>query len=54
MAIHVQHHTNVTVGKQATLFDGVDFGLLKWRVCGCAFNRFVHEGMNDILNERSI
>ena len=46
MAISVQRHANVS--KQATLLDGVDVGPLKWRVCGCGLNRFVHEGMNDI------
>ena len=48
MAIRVQRHANVS--KQATLLDGVEFSTLKWRVCECGLNRFVHEGMNDILN----
>ena len=46
MAILVQRHANVS--KQATLLDGLDFSPLKWRVCGCGLNRFVHEGMNHI------
>ena len=29
---------------------GFDVSQLKWRVCGCGLNRFVHEGMNDISN----
>ena len=48
MAIRVQRQTNVS--KQATILDGVDVGPLKWRVCGCGLNRFVHEGMNGISN----
>ena len=48
MAICVQRHANVS--KQATLLDGLDVSLLKWRVCGCGLNRFVHEGMNHISN----
>ena len=48
MAIRVQRHANVS--KQATLLDGLDISLLKWRVCGCGLNQFVHEGMNDISN----
>ena len=48
MAIHVQRHANL--GKQATLLDGLDVSPLKWRVCGCGLNRFVHEGMNHISN----
>ena len=48
MAICVQRHASVS--KQAMLLDGVDVGSLKWRVCGCGFNLFVHEGMNDISN----
>ena len=48
MAIRVQRHANVS--KQATLLDGLDVSLLKWRVCGCGLNRFVHEGMNHISN----
>ena len=48
MAIRVQRHANVS--KQATLLDGVEFGPLKWHVCGCGLNRFVHEGMNGISN----
>ena len=46
MAIRVQRHTNVS--KQATLLD--DVSPLKWRVCGCGLNRFVHEGMSHISN----
>ena len=48
MAIRVQRHTNAR--KQATLLDGLDVSPLKWRVCGCGLNRFVHEGMNHISN----
>ena len=48
MAIRVQRHANVS--KQATLLDGLDVSPLKWRVCGCGLNRFVHEGMNHISN----
>ena len=48
MAIRVQRHANVS--KQATLLDGIDVTPLKWRVCGCGLNRFVHEGMNHISN----
>ena len=48
MALRVQRHENVS--KQATLLDGLDVSPLKWRVCGCGLNRFVHEGMNHISN----
>ena len=48
MAIRVQRHASVS--KQETLLDGLDVSLLKWRVCGCGLNRFVHEGMNHISN----
>ena len=48
MAIRFQRHANVS--KQATLLDGLDVSPLKWRVCGCGLNRFVHEGMNHISN----
>ena len=48
MAIRVQHHTNVS--KQATLLDGLDVSPLKWHVCWCGLNQFVHEGMNNISN----
>ena len=48
MAIRVQRHANVS--KQATLLDGLDVSPLKWRVCGCGLNRFVHDGMNHISN----
>ena len=48
MAMRVQRHSNVS--KQATLFDGLDVSSLKWHVCGCGLNPFVHEGMNRILN----
>ena len=44
MAIRVQRHANVS--KQATLLDGLDVSQLKKPVCGCGFNRFVHEGIN--------
>ena len=47
MVIHVQRHTNVT---QTTLLDGLEVSPLKWPVCGCGLNRFVHEGMNHISN----
>ena len=48
MEIRVQRHANAS--KQTTLLNGVDVGPLKWRVCGCGLNRFVHEGMNGISN----
>ena len=48
MARRVQHHTELR--KQATLLDCVDACPLKWRVCGCGLNIFVHEDMNDISN----
>ena len=48
MAIRVQRHANVN--KQATSLDGLDVSPLKWRVCGCGLNRFVHGGMNGISN----
>ena len=48
MAILVQRHANNC--KQATLLDGLDVSTLKWRVCGCGLNRFVHGGMNHISN----
>ena len=48
MAIRVQRHANVS--KHATLLDGLDVSPLKWRMCGCGLNRFVHEGMNHISN----
>ena len=48
MAIRVQRHANVS--KQATLLDVLDVSLLKWRVCGCGLNRFVHKVMNHISN----
>ena len=48
MAIRVQRHANVS--KQATLLDGLDVGPLKWHLCGCGLDRFVHEGMNHISN----
>ena len=50
MAIRVHRHTSVS--KQATLLDGLDVSRLKWRVCGCGKNRFVHEGMNYISNAK--
>ena len=48
MAIRVQRHVNVS--KQATLLGRFDVSPLKWRICGCGLNRFVHEGMNHISN----
>ena len=48
MAIRIERHANFS--KQATLLDGLDVSPLKWRVCGCGLNRFVHEGMNHISN----
>ena len=48
MAIRVQCHSNIS--KQATLLDGADVGPLKWCVCECGLNWFVHEGMNGISN----
>ena len=48
MTIRVQRHAHVS--KQATLLDGLDISPLKWRVCGCGLNPFVHEGINHISN----
>ena len=48
MAIRVQRHANVS--KQATLLNELDVSPIKWRVCGCGLNRFVHKGMNHISN----
>ena len=48
MAIRVQRHANIS--KQATLLDGLDVRPIKWRVCGCGLNRFVHEGINHVSN----
>ena len=48
MMIRDQRHANVS--KQAMLLDRLDVSPLKWRVCGCCLNRFVHEGMNHISN----
>ena len=48
MAIRFRRLANVS--KQATLLDGPHVSPLKWRVCGCGLNRFVHEGMNHISN----
>ena len=48
MGIRVQCHTNFS--KQAMLLDGLDVSPLKWSVCGCGLNQFVHEGMNHISN----
>ena len=48
MAIRVQCHADVS--KQAMLLDGFDVSPLKWRVCECGLNGFVHEGMNHISN----
>ena len=50
MAIRVRRHANVS--NQATLLDELDVSALKWRVCGCGINRFVHEGMNHISNAK--
>ena len=47
----IQCHVNAS--KQAKLLDGFGVSPLKWRVCGCGLNRFVHEryeGMNHITN----
>ena len=48
MTIRVQRHTNFS--KQAMLLDGLDVSPLKWRVCGCGLNGFVHESLNHISN----
>ena len=48
MVIRLQRHVNVS--NQASLLDGLNVVLLKWCICGCGLNRFVHEGMNDISN----
>ena len=48
MAIRVQRHSNIS--KQAMLLDGLDVSLVKWRICGCGLNRFVHESMKHISN----
>ena len=48
MGIRVQRHAKVS--KQAILSDGLEVSPLKWCVCGCGLNRFVHEGMNHISN----
>ena len=48
MSIRVQRHANVI--KQATLLDRPDVSPLKWRVCGCGLNPFVHGGMDHISN----
>ena len=48
MAIGVKRHPNLS--KQATLLNGLDVSLLKWRACGRGLNRFVHEGMYHISN----
>ena len=48
MAIYIQRQANDS--KQAMLLDGLDVSPLKWPVCGCGLNRFVHEGMNHISN----
>ena len=48
MAIRVHNHANDS--KQATLLDGLYVSPLKWSVCRCGLNRFVHEGMNHISN----
>ena len=46
MVVLVQRYANVS--KQTMLLDGIDFGPLKWLVCGPGLNRSVHEGMKDI------
>ena len=48
MAIRVQRHAIVST--QAKLLDGLVVSPLKWHVCGCGLNQFVHEGMNPISN----
>ena len=48
MGMLVQYHANVS--KQAMLLDGLDVSPLLYRVCGCGFNRFVHECMNHTSN----
>ena len=48
MVIRVQRHANVS--KQTTVYDGVEVGPSKWRVCGRGLNRSVHEGMKDVSN----
>ena len=48
MALRVQRQAKIS--KQATLLDGLDASPLKWCVCGCGLNPFVHEGMNHISN----
>ena len=48
MSIRVQSHA--IVSKQALLLDALDVSPLKWRVCACGLNQFVHEGMNHISN----
>ena len=47
MAIHVQHHANIS---KLVLLDGLDVSLLKWPVCRFGLYGFVHEGMNHISN----
>ena len=39
----------MSVNKQRYL-DGLDVSPLKWSVLWCGLNRFVHEGMNHVLN----
>ena len=48
MAIHVQHHANIS--KQTASLDGVDVGPALWRICGRGLNGYVHEGMKHISN----
>ena len=48
MAICVQRQANLS--KQALLLDGLDVVPLKWCICRCGLNGFVHEGMNHISN----
>ena len=50
MAIRAQGQTNVS--KQTRLFDGVDVGPPKQRVCWRGLNRSVHEAMNNISIEK--
>ena len=48
MTIHARRQTNVS--KQTTLFDGIDGGPPKQRVCWHGLNRPFHEAMNNISN----
>ena len=44
----VSNVTQTSVNKQRYWILNVS--PLKWRVCGCGLNQFVHEGMNHISN----